>query len=234
MPGSSSSVSDFVEDRVVGVLDRLAQRAAAGDRGAQRLERGRARDLAGAVAAHAVGDRDEAHRVVDEVAVLVAVAHAADVGGGADDESHVTAMSRVTSARSARTAPGRRGGAASACTSGSPFSSVPLREPEVLDVDVAVAPEHARVHLRHEGVVGEHDAAAAAASDGELVVHGERSRRVAPRARGCGACAGPRPRGRPSAGFAAAACAGCGRLPGPARARASRATTTRTTRNRNR
>ena len=53
-------MSDFVEDGVVGVLDRLAQRLAAGDRGAQRLERGGAGDLAGAVAAHAVGDGDRA------------------------------------------------------------------------------------------------------------------------------------------------------------------------------
>ena len=44
-----------------------------------------------AVAAHAVGDRDEADGVVDEVAVLVALADPADVGGGADDQPHVTA-----------------------------------------------------------------------------------------------------------------------------------------------
>src|SRR3954449_11804316 len=44
---------------------------------------------------------------------------------------------------------------------------------EVLHVDRAVAPEHARVHGGDEGVVGEHDAAAAAATDGELVDEGK-------------------------------------------------------------
>src|SRR5437773_2737197 len=39
---------------------------------------------------------------------------------------------------------------------------------EVLDVDRAVTPEHARVHGRHERVVGEHDPAAATAPDGDL------------------------------------------------------------------
>ena len=43
---------------------------------------------------------------------------------------------------------------------------------QVFDVHLAVTPEHACVHLRHEGVV-EHDGAASAASDRELVVHGE-------------------------------------------------------------
>ena len=56
---------------------------AAGDGGAQRLERGRARDLAGTVTTHAVRHREESERLVDEVTVLVPVAHLADVGGGA-------------------------------------------------------------------------------------------------------------------------------------------------------
>ena len=161
------------EHGLVGVLDRLAQRPPAGDRRAQRLERGGARDLAGAVPAHAVGDRDQPHRVVDEVGVLVALADAADVGGGPDDEPHVTARPRR---RSGRTAPGRRVAAATACTSGSPFSSVPLREPRSSTYTAPSRRNSARVHGRHERVVGEHDPAAAAAADGELVGRARSSR----------------------------------------------------------
>ena len=119
------------EDGLVGVLDRLAQRTTAGDRGAQRLERGGARDLAGPMTAHAVGDGDEPHRVVDEVGVLVPVAYPADVGGGPHDEPHGACFTaaRTPRPRSARTARGRRAGACAACTSGSPFSNVPLRDP---------------------------------------------------------------------------------------------------------
>src|SRR4051794_4982767 len=50
----------------------------------------------------------------------------------------------------------------------------PVAGAEVLHVDRAVAPEQARVHGRDEGVVGEHDAAPAAATDGELVDQWER------------------------------------------------------------
>ena len=42
----------------------------------------RARDLAGGVAAHAVGDDEETELLVDEEVVLVVVAHLADIGGG--------------------------------------------------------------------------------------------------------------------------------------------------------
>src|SRR5215211_5056188 len=45
--------------------------------------------------------------------------------------------------------------------------------PEVFDVDVAVATEHARVHLRHEAVV-EHDAAPPTSPHRHLVVQCER------------------------------------------------------------
>ena len=117
--------------------------------GAERLERGGAGDLAGAVAAHAVGDRDETHRVVDEVAVLVALAHAADVGGGADDEPHRPPCSRVTMA-SATVWPNctwspRR--SLRACPARLAVEQRAVARAEVLDVDVAVAPEDARVHL---------------------------------------------------------------------------------------
>src|SRR3954453_2705202 len=40
---------------------------------------------------------------------------------------------------------------------------------EILHVHRAVAPEQARVHGRHEGVVGEHDRAPATATDSDLV-----------------------------------------------------------------
>ena len=42
----------------------------------------RARDLAGGVAAHAVGDDEERELLVDEVVVLVVLADAAHVGRG--------------------------------------------------------------------------------------------------------------------------------------------------------
>ena len=82
MPAQAGVGERLGEDGLVGVLDRLAQRTTAGDRGAQRLERGGAGHLTGPMTAHAVGDGDEPHRVVDEVGVLVAVAYPADVGGG--------------------------------------------------------------------------------------------------------------------------------------------------------
>src|SRR4051794_3771623 len=47
-----------------------------------------------------------------------------------------------------------------------------VARPEVFHVDRPVAPEHPRVDGGDEGVVGEHDPAPAAATDGELV--GER------------------------------------------------------------
>ena len=114
---------------------------------AQRLERGRARDLAGAVAAHAVGDRDETHRLVDEVAVLVAFAYTTDIGRGADDESHVTAMSArdlgdgATELHLVAPANALRG------SDGAAVQQRAVPGAQIFDVDVTVAPEDARVHL---------------------------------------------------------------------------------------
>ena len=90
----------------------------------------------------------------------------ADIGGRSRDEAEAH---RGSPRRSGRTAPGRPGAGALSST-GSPFTNVPLREPEILDVDVVAAPEQARVHLRDERVVVEHDAAPAAAADRDLVV----------------------------------------------------------------
>ena len=77
----------LLEDGVVGALDRVAQGLTRRDGGSQRFERRGARDLAGAVTAHAVGDGDQAEAVglVEEV-VLVAVANPADVGDTGGDE----------------------------------------------------------------------------------------------------------------------------------------------------
>ena len=156
------------EDGLVRIFDRFPQRVAAVDGGAQCFERGGARDLAGAVPTHAVGDGHEAHRLVDEVAVFVAFAHTTDIGRGADHESHVTAMSACDLGDGApelhlvTTADAFRSGDGAAVQQGA------VARAQILDVDVAVAPEHTRVHLRDERVV-EHDTATAAASDRELV-----------------------------------------------------------------
>ena len=84
----------------------------------------------------------------------------------------------------------------------SPFTYVPLRRAEVLDVALAVCRNSARVHLRDERVVAEHDAAAAAASDRELVGRAcsvsprrdggleDRAGAARPRGSACGARAG--------------------------------------------
>ena len=103
-------MSDFA--KTASLASSIASRSEIGrvTDGAERLDRGRARDFAAAVAAHAVGDRDEIHRLVDEVAVFVAFAHTTDVGRGADDESHVTAMSACDLGDGVdRTAPCRHG-----------------------------------------------------------------------------------------------------------------------------
>ena len=88
MPRRFMSVCALAKTAALASSIDSRQRAAAGDGGAQRLHRGRARDLAGAVTADAVGHGDEPHRVVDEVGVLVPVANPADVGGGPRHESH--------------------------------------------------------------------------------------------------------------------------------------------------
>ncbi len=89
----------LLENGVVRALDGVAQRLTVRHGGAQGLQRGGARDLTGAVAAHAIGDGDQAEAVclVDE-AVLVAVADAADVGdaGGHDlDRAHLVTSATV-------------------------------------------------------------------------------------------------------------------------------------------
>ena len=83
------------EHRCVGGRDRVAEPASGLDRGTQRLQRGRARDLAALVAAHAVGDRPQAEALVDEVRVLVALPDAPDIGGGTDGDPHRPASSTV-------------------------------------------------------------------------------------------------------------------------------------------
>ena len=111
--------------------DRGVERLPARDRGAQRLERGRARDLAGAVAAHAVGDGVEREPVVDDEAVFVDRAQPPDVGARADVDPHaaspfVTASPR---ARSGRPGCGRPCAACTPRSSGAPLTRVPFVEP---------------------------------------------------------------------------------------------------------
>ncbi len=218
------------EDGLVRFLDGLAQRPSAAKRGAQRLERGRARHLARTVATDPVRHRDEPERLVDEVTVLVHLAHLTDVGGRAHLESHGV----LTSAH-------RLGDGASelhAITTAEALRAAhrlaveqrPVPRAEILDVHVAAATEDARVDLRHERVV-EHDAAAAPATHGELV--GEHERLAAPRGRLQDAQA------RRSTAAAGRFLRGRGRRPrrGWGRSRSgarSSAMTTRTTRYRNR
>ena len=52
----------------------------------QRRDHGLAREVAGLVAAHAVGDRPDAGFRAHQIAVLVALAHLADMGRGAGIE----------------------------------------------------------------------------------------------------------------------------------------------------
>ena len=115
-----------LEHRVVGNADRIGDVAGAGERGAQRLERGGARHLAAAVTAHAVGDGDEPEVVVDEVAVLVVVAHLADVGGRAHDDAERHRWTSPTVSPNCTRSP--RFKRVGACT-GWPFTNVPLRDP---------------------------------------------------------------------------------------------------------
>ncbi len=85
IPVSAGSVSDLV--CTASLASTIASRngATRPHRGAQRFERGRTGHLTAEVTTHAVGQRDQPDRVVDEVTVLVALAHPPDVSGGADD-----------------------------------------------------------------------------------------------------------------------------------------------------
>ena len=65
------------EDRLVGEGDRVVDRPAVRHRGAQRFDRSPRGDLARDVTAHPVGDREQREPIVDDVRVLVVVAHAA-------------------------------------------------------------------------------------------------------------------------------------------------------------
>ena len=128
MPASSWSDTDFSRTASLAPSIASRKRLARRDGGTQRFQRGGARDLAGAVAAHAVGDGDQAEAVglVDEV-VLVAVADTADVGdaGGHQLEpAHLVTSATVwpnctRSPRLSRVAP-------VICL---PFTKVPLVEP---------------------------------------------------------------------------------------------------------
>ena len=74
---------------------------------------------------HAVGHREQAQPDLDEEAVLVAVAHLADVGGRADDELHLT--TRIT--RLAELHGVALADRAVVFVIRSPFTNVPLVEP---------------------------------------------------------------------------------------------------------
>ncbi len=104
--------------------DRVVERRAVRDRGPQRLDRGVARDLAAAVAAHAVGDREQRALVVDEERVLVVRAHEALVGGRRGRELHRCASSTVSPTCTVSPLRSFTGSVMRL-----PFTSVPLVEP---------------------------------------------------------------------------------------------------------
>ncbi len=95
-PGERIVAGRLLDHGTVRFEDRFVERTTLCDRGAQRLDRSRARDLTGPVATHAVGDREELEPDLDEEPVFVAVAHLADVGGRADDELHRTTRMTVS------------------------------------------------------------------------------------------------------------------------------------------
>ena len=144
----------------------------------------RAGDLAGLVAAHAVGDTEH-HRLGDE-GVLVPAAHQPDVGGRAPAHSRLIGEGDVVAHHSAsntvlpictRSPLATCSGAVSRL----PFKKVPLVEPRssiIVDAGVAV---DAGVQLRDERVVGHADRARRGAADGDLLA--DRERRAACRLR---------------------------------------------------
>ena len=142
------------------------------DRRAQRLDRGPATRPRRRVAAHAVGDREQREPVVDDVRVLVVVAHAAGVGERAGGELHRAPTSSTVSPTCTRSPLRTR----AACATCLPFTNVPFVEPRSSMQQLPVALDDARVHLRHERVDRRGDRAAAAATDRRLAVDPTASR----------------------------------------------------------
>ena len=84
MPRSSGRAAASSIDAVVGAGDGLPDALLAIERAfADRLHGGLGRQLAGRLAAHSIHHQEDAALGVDPVAVLVALAHQAGIGGGA-------------------------------------------------------------------------------------------------------------------------------------------------------
>ena len=113
------------EDRVVGEGDRVVDRPAVRDRGAQRLDGGPRGDLARDMAAHPVGDREQRQPIVDDVRVLVVVADASRVRERAGGEFHARSA-RSTVWPTCSWSPLRTRAGFATCL---PFRNVPFVEP---------------------------------------------------------------------------------------------------------
>ena len=118
------------------------------------------------MAAHPVGDREQRQPIVDDVRVLVVVANASRVRERAGREFHAALGSQhgVADLQLVALADTRRLRDLLA------VQERPVRGAEVLEVELTVPLDDARVHLRRERVRGERDRAAAAAADRRLTV----------------------------------------------------------------
>ena len=95
MPGEVGVRRRGVPHRRVRSAHRVRDGLALDQRVAETFERHRAGDLAGPVTTHAVRDGEQLEAPVDEVAVLVALAHHPGVGGGSADDLHRTSSISV-------------------------------------------------------------------------------------------------------------------------------------------